>query len=816
MTDIAATNGAGPHLLGWDCIEFWVGNARTTAGFLMSAFGFTCTAYAGPETGRARQGELRARAGRHPFRGHRRARRRLADRRARARPRRRRARPRLAGRRRRRRLRRRGGRGARPVRAPWTETDDTAMLRLAQIGTYGETRAHVRRPHPLHAAVLEPGYAHRRPAPDSGGPAVGLPAIDHVVGNVEQGGSTTGCASTRDVMGFTQLAALRRRPDLDRVLRARCRRSCGTAPRSCMPINEPADGRKKSQIQEYLETYDGPGVQHIALRTDDIVATVDALRARGVRFMRVPRRYYDEARERLAGVDLPWDELRAAQHPRRPRPRRATCCRSSPRPSPTGRPCSSRSSSAAAPVGSARATSRRCSRRSSATRPGAATSDARRVTDDLGAGPRRVSDFTLANLPYGVVASARWTSRASSIRIGDHVARRCGRRRRRPDGVPRFVAASISNAFLAAGPRRVARRASASSPAAHRSDARTRALAGAVDEVERAAARSTVGDYVDFYSSIHHATNLGRIFRPGGEPLLPNWRHLPVGYHGRVGHRRRLGHAGAATVRARAPRATACAGARARELDFELEVGFVVGVGNDPANPFAPDDADRHVFGAVLVNDWSARDIQAFEYQPLGPFLGKSFLTTISPWVVPLDALTPVPRRRRRRSTRARRRSCARRDRGRSTSSSRSNSTATTITQHELPRPVLDVRAAARPHDEQRRDDAARRPVRLGHRVGPDAGRVRQPHRARPGAASDPLTLADGSHVPGSKTATRYGCAAGAATARRASASAKPRHHRIGDGGQSDMTYYRQRRRRPPQAPHGRTATTTARVCSRS
>ncbi|HVV36539.1 MAG TPA: fumarylacetoacetate hydrolase family protein [Acidimicrobiales bacterium] len=149
-----------------------------------------------------------------------------------------------------------------------------------------------------------------------------------------------------------------------------------------------------------------------------------------------------------------------------------------------------------------------------------------------------------------------------------------------------------------------------------------------------------VGDYVDFYSSIHHATNLGRLFRPDSEPLLPNWRHLPVGYHGRAGTvvvsgtpvRRPTGLVMTEGGVVRQPSA---------RLDIELEVGFVVGVGSAPNAPIAVDDADQHVFGVVLVNDWSARDIQAFEYQPLGPNLGKSFLTSISAWVVPLDELRP-------------------------------------------------------------------------------------------------------------------------------------------------------------------------------
>jgi fumarylacetoacetase len=147
-----------------------------------------------------------------------------------------------------------------------------------------------------------------------------------------------------------------------------------------------------------------------------------------------------------------------------------------------------------------------------------------------------------------------------------------------------------------------------------------------------------VADYVDFYSSIHHATNLGRLFRPNSEPLLPNWRHLPVAYHGRSGT---VVVSGTDVVRPTGLVQTEGGVVRqpSARLDIELEVGFVVGVGTARAAPIAVDDAAKHVFGVVLVNDWSARDIQAFEYQPLGPFLGKSFLTSISPWVVPLDEL---------------------------------------------------------------------------------------------------------------------------------------------------------------------------------
>jgi fumarylacetoacetase len=159
-----------------------------------------------------------------------------------------------------------------------------------------------------------------------------------------------------------------------------------------------------------------------------------------------------------------------------------------------------------------------------------------------------------------------------------------------------------------------------------------------------------VGDYVDFYSSEHHATNLGRLLRPGQPPLHPNWKHLPVGYHGRAGTVR---ISGTPVLRPRGQRLPA-EGAPpivgpSQRLDFEAEVGFVVGVGSEPGHPLPVEDFASHVFGVCLVNDWSARDIQAWEYAPLGPMLGKSFLTSVSPWLVPLAALetarvSPPPR----------------------------------------------------------------------------------------------------------------------------------------------------------------------------
>jgi fumarylacetoacetase len=163
----------------------------------------------------------------------------------------------------------------------------------------------------------------------------------------------------------------------------------------------------------------------------------------------------------------------------------------------------------------------------------------------------------------------------------------------------------------------------------------------ALDEVELLLPFA-VADYVDFWSSIHHAANSGRIFRPRGEPLPPNWRHMPIGYHGRSG----TVVPGGTPVRrprgqSRPERDAPPVVGPSAKLDVELELGFVIGTPSTIGEPVAVDRAVEHVFGVVLLNDWSARDIQAFESQPLGPFLGKSFATSISPWVTPMAALAP-------------------------------------------------------------------------------------------------------------------------------------------------------------------------------
>ncbi|HEX9891076.1 MAG TPA: fumarylacetoacetase [Actinomycetota bacterium] len=255
------------------------------------------------------------------------------------------------------------------------------------------------------------------------------------------------------------------------------------------------------------------------------------------------------------------------------------------------------------------------------------------------------SDFPIQNLPYGVFRTEDQPVRPG-VAIGHHVLDLALVADLVPDVPPPVLRAPTLNPLLARG--RAAWRAVRArlsellregNQEMHRAGLAGRALVPMEDaEMQLPFA---VGDVVDFYSSLEHATNLGRMFRPDQDPLLPNWRHLPVGYHGRSGtvvvsgtpiHRPR-GH----VQRGDAPLAFE----PTSRLDIELEVGFVTGPGNDLGRPIPVAGARDHIFGLVLVNDWSARDIQRFEYQPLGPFLGKSFATTVSPWVVTLDALEP-------------------------------------------------------------------------------------------------------------------------------------------------------------------------------
>jgi len=150
-----------------------------------------------------------------------------------------------------------------------------------------------------------------------------------------------------------------------------------------------------------------------------------------------------------------------------------------------------------------------------------------------------------------------------------------------------------------------------------------------------------IGDYTDFYTSIHHATNVGKLFRPDN-PLLPNYQWIPIGYHGRSSSIEISGHGfHRPKGQLKATDADVPVLAPCKRLDYELEVGIYIGKGNTMGHPISIDDAEDHVFGLCMFNDWSARDIQGWEYQPLGPFLSKSFASTVSPWIVTMEALAP-------------------------------------------------------------------------------------------------------------------------------------------------------------------------------
>lgn len=150
-----------------------------------------------------------------------------------------------------------------------------------------------------------------------------------------------------------------------------------------------------------------------------------------------------------------------------------------------------------------------------------------------------------------------------------------------------------------------------------------------------------IGDYTDFYTSVHHATSVGKLFRPDN-PLLPNYKWVPIGYHGRSSSIDVSGQAFRRPMgQTKAPDASEPSFGPCKRLDYELEVGIYIGAGNALGEPVALDAADDHVFGLCLFNDWSARDIQAWEYQPLGPFLAKNFASTVSPWIITNEALAP-------------------------------------------------------------------------------------------------------------------------------------------------------------------------------
>ena len=257
------------------------------------------------------------------------------------------------------------------------------------------------------------------------------------------------------------------------------------------------------------------------------------------------------------------------------------------------------------------------------------------------------SDFPIQNLPLGVFSPTRGSPRGG-VAIGDQIL----------DLAQAAASGLLSGEALAAAP---AASGATLNPLLALGAAPRRALRrrlfellsdGAQDQASVAAwlhpaagctlhLPCAIGDYTDFYAGIHHALNVGRQFRPDN-PLLPNYKHVPIGYHGRASSVRVSG----APVRRpngqqKAPDAEAPVFGPARRLDLELELGVWIGPGNPLGEPVPIGEAEAHIAGLCLLNDWSARDLQAWEYQPLGPFLAKNFMTTVSPWIITAEALAP-------------------------------------------------------------------------------------------------------------------------------------------------------------------------------
>jgi fumarylacetoacetase len=262
------------------------------------------------------------------------------------------------------------------------------------------------------------------------------------------------------------------------------------------------------------------------------------------------------------------------------------------------------------------------------------------------------SHFPIQNLPFGVFRPAAGSAPRVGVALGEFVIDlavldEAGVLREGVGGRGYFARSSL-NAFLAAGrPVWRATRQALIGLLCHdaprlRDDAGLREAAVVPQSRVEMLLPAEVGDYTDFYSSREHATNVGMMFRGAANALQPNWLYLPVGYHGRASSLITSG------IDVRRPWGQVCPDesqppqlAPSQLMDFELEVGFLVGPGNRLGEPIAIADAAEHIFGFVLVNDWSARDIQKWEYVPLGPFLGKSFATSVSPWVVTVEALEP-------------------------------------------------------------------------------------------------------------------------------------------------------------------------------
>lgn len=261
------------------------------------------------------------------------------------------------------------------------------------------------------------------------------------------------------------------------------------------------------------------------------------------------------------------------------------------------------------------------------------------------------TDFPLAHLPWGVVRHRHAGIVYPVVRLGDHVVnlrvlQDSGLLTEALGGKIPFSKDTL-NVFMSHGRpvwravrARLQELLSGSDPVLANNEALCARVFISVQDTEPLLPMH-VGDYTDFYASREHATNVGSMFRDPANALLPNWLHLPVGYHGRASS---VVVSGTPVTRPKGqrkpPDGPPVFGPSIR-LDFELEVGFIIGAGNELGTPIPVEEAEAHIFGLVLVNDWSARDIQQWEYVPLGPFLGKNFLTTISPWIVSLDALEP-------------------------------------------------------------------------------------------------------------------------------------------------------------------------------
>jgi len=256
------------------------------------------------------------------------------------------------------------------------------------------------------------------------------------------------------------------------------------------------------------------------------------------------------------------------------------------------------------------------------------------------------TDFPLENLPFGVFRYAH--RKSMGVAIGDQIfdLGRCaseGLLKDMASEIADACTAQVLNPLLVLGPQAwSALRRRLQSFLAENSQIQSR-LALMLVPMRDAEMQLPVqiGDHTDFYASIHHATRVGKLFRPDN-PLLPNYKYVPIGYHGRASSivlsgteiRRPCGQANP-------PSAVEPSFGPARSLDYELEMGLFIGPGNALGQPVPIKEAEQHIFGLCLVNDWSARDIQSWEYQPLGPFLAKSFATTISPWIVTMEALAP-------------------------------------------------------------------------------------------------------------------------------------------------------------------------------